>query len=152
MLVVRAWERSFSNDVKLEMMPFKKIYFHVFYSFKLCRRQAKQSLEGTTQKFETLATTHRFEIMSFLDIITLCRRQDTTEGSRVPPSKYNILETSRSSRSAPNRVHVEVRHGQDRARSVRAAPRRRRSNEAIWPRNSIFFREPHTEAEKSQNS
>ena len=32
------------------------------------------------------------------------------------------------------RVHVEVRNGHDRARGVWAAPQRRRSNEAIWPR------------------
>ena len=42
--------------------------------------------------------------------------------------------TSRLSRSASVRVHVDVRSGHGRARGVRAAPRRRRSNEDIRPR------------------
>ena len=46
-------------------------------------------------------------------------------------SKSKILRTSRLSRPASNRVHVEVRNGQGRAGGVAATPRRRRSNEAI---------------------
>ena len=42
--------------------------------------------------------------------------------------------TSRLSRSASIRFHVEVWNGYGRARGVGVVPRRRRSNEAIWPR------------------
>ena len=52
----------------------------------------------------------RLEIMSTLRIIMLCRRQDTTEGLNSTSSKYKNLATSRLSRSAAIRVHVEVRN------------------------------------------
>ena len=57
----------------------------------------------------------------------------------------------RLSRSASARVRVEVRDGYGRARGVRAAPRKRRSNEAIFDRE-FQFRESHTEAETKKNS
>ena len=54
--------------------------------------------------------------------------------ARAYTSKIQKKRTSRLSRSASIRVHVEVRNGYGGARGVRAAPRRRRSNEALWPR------------------
>ena len=54
------------------------------------------------------------------------------------------MRTYRLPRSASIRVRVEVRNEYDRARGVGAAPRRRRSNEAIWPRTPVP--RIHTEA------
>ena len=61
-------------------------------------------------------------------------------------STWGIFATSRSSRSAPVRVHVDVRNGHGRARGVGAAPRRRRSNQAVFDRE-LQFRESHASAE-----
>ena len=60
-------------------------------------------------------------------------------------STCGFFATSRSSRSAPVRVHVDVRNGNSRASGVGAAPRRRRSNQAIFDRK-IQLRESHTSA------
>ena len=57
-----------------------------------------------------------------------------------------IFATSRFSRSASVRVHVDVRNGHGRAMGVGAAPRRRRLNEAIFDRE-FQFRESHTSAD-----
>ena len=56
-----------------------------------------------------------------------------------------LLDT-RSSRSAPGRVHVDVQNGHGRAGGVGAAPRRRRSFQAIFDRE-FQFRESHCAAE-----
>ena len=61
-------------------------------------------------------------------------------------STCGIFATSRSSLSAPVRVHVDVRNGYGTARGVGAAPRRRRSNQAIFDRE-FQFREWHASAE-----
>ena len=75
-------------------------YFPVFCSFKLCRRQAKQMLESTTPK-----TKCQFGIHHALQTSRYNRRLESTS------SNYNIFATSRLSRPAPIRVHVEVRNG-----------------------------------------
>ena len=51
--------------------------------------------------------------------------------SGVYRPKYIFFRTSCLSGSASTRVHVEVGNGYGRVRGVGAAPRRRRSNEAI---------------------
>ena len=51
--------------------------------------------------------------------------------SGVYHPKYKKKRTSRLSRSASIRILVDVRDGYGRARGIGAAPRRRRSNEAI---------------------
>ena len=65
---------------------------------------------------------------------------------RNSSSTCGIFASSRLSRSASVRIHVDVRKGHGRARGVGAAPRRRRSNEAIFDRE-FQFRESHTPAE-----
>ena len=117
--------------------------FYVFRSFKPCRHQAKQTnaqalqtsskinaLEYATAKFKTLATTTAWKDANF-------RNHPGAADVKIQPKyqdyllEYNIFATSRLSRSASVRVHVEVRNGYGRARGVGAAPRRRRSNETI---------------------
>ena len=64
-------------------------------------------------------------------------------GIKIQPntsSKCGILATSRLSRSASVYVYVDVWNGHGRARVVGAAPRRRRSNEAIFDREFQFPR------------
>ena len=65
---------------------------------------------------------------------------------RNSSSTCGIFATSRLSRSATVLVHVDVRNGHGRARGFGAAPRRRRSNEAMFDRE-FQFRESHTSAE-----
>ena len=59
-------------------------------------------------------------------------RSNNSSGVYRPKSKK--LRTSRLFRSAHVPDPGQVRNGYGRARGVWAAPRRRRSNEAIWPR------------------
>ena len=81
---------EFAKYVNLEIMLFKMPYkkqFPVFCSFKLCRRQAKQTLESMPRRIQNFRN-YRLKIMPILEIITLCSRcrcQDTTEASRLPP-------------------------------------------------------------------
>ena len=114
-----------------------KFYFPVFYSFKLCRRQAKRTLESIPPENSKLLQLPFRNYVNFgnyhaLQTSRYNRRLESTS------SKYSILAIFRLSRSAPIRVHVEVRNGHGKARGVAATPRRRRSNEAIGPRNSSF--------------
>ena len=122
----------------LEIMLALKKCVPVLYSFKLCRRQAQQTLESTTPKFKTLATTVFFgNDVNFGNFHALqtSRYNQTLESAS---SKYNIFANSCLSRSAPIPDPGQVRNEYGRARGVGAAPRRRRSNEAIGPRNSSF--------------
>ena len=69
----------------------------------------------------------------------LSMRRDLKTSLRVPP-KMQFLATSRLSLLTPVRAGGLVRNGYGRARGVGAAPRRQRSNDAIWPRNSTILR------------
>ena len=73
-----------------------------------------------------------FSLMFFS--FKFCKCQDPRIVLGVYRSKYKILGTSRLSRSAHVPDPGQVRNGYDRVRGVRAAPRRRRSNEAILRR------------------
>ena len=100
------------------------------FSFKPCRRQAKQTLESMPPQNSNVSN-YRWEIMPILENIQALQTSRYNRSLKITSSKYNIFATSRLSRSASVRVHVEVRNGYGRARGVGAAPRRRRSNEAI---------------------
>ena len=114
--------------------------FYVFHSFTPRRRQAKQT---NAQALQTSRKTnksmppqnsklyYRLEMMPILEIIQALQTSRYNRSLKVTSSKYNIFATSRLSRSSSVRVHVEVRNGYGRARGVGAAPRKRRSNEAI---------------------
>ena len=69
----------------------------------------------------------------FVEALQMPRSKNS---SGVYRPKYKKNRTSRLFLSAYIRVHVEVRSGYGRVRGVGASPRRRRSNEAIRPRNS----------------
>ena len=114
-----------------------------FRSFKPCSRQTKQTnaqalktssktnaREYATANIKTLATT-TWKWCQYCKSSRRCRRQDTTKISKNPHWHAIFCNFSLSC-SASVRLHVEVRHGYDRTRGVGAAPRRRRSNEAIW--------------------
>ena len=62
--------------------------------------------------------------------IYICQDPRIARAYTAQNKNKNAL-SSRLSRSASIRLHVEVRNGYGRARGVGAAPRRRRSNEAI---------------------
>ena len=59
-----------------------------------------------------------------------------SQNLRNSSSTCDTRATSRLSRLASVRAHVDVRNGYDMARGVRGAPRRPRLNESIWPENS----------------
>ena len=92
-------EEFAKNDVNLKMMPFNmpfNKYSPMFYSFKLCRRQGKQTLESILlQKIQNFSN-YRLKMMPILEVITLCRRrcrhQDATDGSRLPPQNTSFLQ------------------------------------------------------------
>ena len=82
---------------------------------------------------------YRLEMMTILEIIQALQTCRVNQNSRNSSSTCGIFATSRLSRSASVRVHVDVRNGHGRARGVVAAPRRRRSNKPIFDREFQFL-------------
>ena len=75
----------------LEIMSCQVLFFGVFCSLKLWRRQAKQTLESTTPKIRK-NNKYRLEIMSILEFITLCRPTRYNRRLESTSSIYNILQ------------------------------------------------------------
>ena len=72
--IIRVPWKKFATGVNLQICHLKKMCSHVLFV------QARE-YHPRIQQFSN----NRVEMMSILEIITLCRRQDTTEGSRVRP-------------------------------------------------------------------
>ena len=70
-----------------------------------------------------LATNYRLKIMPILEIIQTLQTLRYSRSRKITSSKYTIFASTRLTRSASIRVHVEVPNGQGRARGVGAAPR-----------------------------
>ena len=98
----------------------------IFATSRLSRYSKEiNAREYATAKFQTLSSTV-WKRCQFCKSFKRCSHYDSTIFPKF------LLDT-RSSRSAPVRVHVDARNGHGRARGVGAAPRRRRSNQALQP-------------------
>ena len=81
------------------------------------RAQALQTSSNTnareyiTAKFKTLAIIYRLEMMPVLEIIQTLQTSRYNRSIKITSLKHNIFATSRLSRSASIRVHVEVPNG-----------------------------------------
>ena len=119
----------------------------MFYSFKLCRRQQNKRSRVYHRKIQHF-NCYRLEMMPILEIITLCRRcrrQETTDGSILPPQNTSFLQLLACLVSPHPRSH----RGSERIRPGEG--RWSRPPKTVLERSDLTekfqFRESHTEAE-----
>ena len=115
------------------------------------RRQKQNKRSRLCYRNISNISNYRLKMMPILQIIQALQTLRYKQNLRNFSSTCGIFATSRVSRSASVRVHVDVRNGHGRAWGVGAAPRRRRLNEAIFDRE-FQLRESHTSAETKKNT
>ena len=93
--------------------------------------ESKPHFLQNSKHYQVPGTVWKWPILLIIQALQTLRIYQNLRNSS---STCSIFATSRLSRSASVRVHVDVRNGHGRARGVGAAPRRQRSNEAIRPR------------------
>ena len=96
-----------------------------------CRRQKQNKRSTVCRRKIPRVSNYHLEIMIIFEIIHALQTLRYSQNYRNSYSTRGIIATTRLSRLAPVRVHVDVRNGHGRANGVGAAPRRRRSNLAI---------------------
>ena len=120
----------------------------MFHSFKLCRREAKQTLESTTPKFKTLATTvwklcQLWKLSRFADVKIQPKAREYLLNIQ-PFCNFSLVSFSPHPRS--RRGAEQIRQGEGRwSRPPKTALERSHLTE------KFPFREYHTEAETKKN-